>query len=66
MCSLVIDRDLNAAINIRDIGIADLIGADRAEFTPVEIPLMEICDSSQISHVSLKQEIHLVHSELTG
>jgi putative transposase len=52
-CGLELDRDLNAAINIRDIGLRQ-VGACRAEFTPVEIPLMEIGDSFQISHVSLK------------
>ena len=35
-CGLVIDRDLNAAINIRNIGLIK-VGLDRPEFTPVEI-----------------------------
>jgi putative transposase len=39
-CGNVMDRDLNAAINIRNWGMEKL-GACRAETTPVEIPLME-------------------------
>ena len=35
-CGLEIDRDLNAAINIRNIGLIK-VGLDRPEFTPVEI-----------------------------
>jgi len=35
-CGLTIDRDMNAAMNIRDIGLAK-IGRGTPEFTPVEI-----------------------------
>ena len=56
-----LDRDVNAAINIRNIGL-EKIGMCHAEFTPVEIPLMEISDSSGVSHVSPKQEVQLAHN----
>ena len=35
-CGLIIDRDLNAAINIRNMGLIK-VGRDTPEFTPVEI-----------------------------
>ncbi|MGC8674763.1 MAG: RNA-guided endonuclease InsQ/TnpB family protein, partial [Thermoprotei archaeon] len=38
VCGLTIDRDLNAAINIRNIGLIKA-GKDIPESTPVEIPL---------------------------
>jgi putative transposase len=52
-CGLVMDRDLNAAINIKQIGMC------HAEFTPVEIPLMEVSALVETSYVSLKQETQL-------
>lgn len=36
MCNLTVDRDLNAAINIRNIGLMK-VGRGSPEFTPVEI-----------------------------
>ncbi|MGC8618419.1 MAG: RNA-guided endonuclease InsQ/TnpB family protein, partial [Thermoplasmata archaeon] len=35
VCGLIIDRDLNAAINIRNIGLIK-VGQGMSEFTPVE------------------------------
>ena len=35
-CGLIIDRDLNAAINIRNVGL-NAVGRGTPEFTPVEI-----------------------------
>lgn len=36
-CGLTIDRDLNAAINLRNLIYKDKIGSGRPEFTPVEL-----------------------------
>jgi len=55
VCGLTIDRDLNASINIRNIGLVK-VGKGIPEFTPVEIPLAGYLDHEGISYVSLKQE----------
>ncbi len=55
LCGLEMDRDLNAAINIRNIGLIK-IGKGIPEFTPVEIPLAGYLSHEGISYVSLKQE----------
>jgi putative transposase len=55
VCGLTIDRDLNAAINIRNIGLIK-VGKGIPEFTPVEIPLAGYLMHEGISYVSLKQE----------
>jgi len=55
VCGLTIDRDLNAAINIRNIGLIK-VGRDIPEFTPVEIPLAGYLNREGISYVLLKQE----------
>ena len=54
-CDLEMDRDLNAAINIRNIGLIK-VGKGIPEFTPVEIPLAGYLSNEGISHVSLNQE----------
>ncbi len=36
VCGLTLDRDLNAAINIRNVGL-NAVGRGTPEFTPVEI-----------------------------
>jgi putative transposase len=54
-CGLTIDRDLNAAINIRNMGLIKL-GKGIPEFTPVEIPLAGYLNHEGISYVSLNQE----------
>ncbi|WP_449462601.1 transposase [Tardisphaera miroshnichenkoae] len=55
VCGLTIDRDLNAAINILNIGLIK-VGRDTPEFTPVEIPLAGYLRREGISYASLKQE----------
>jgi len=55
VCGLTIDRDLNASINIRNIGLIKL-GKGIPEFTPVEIPLAGYLNHEGISYVSLNQE----------
>jgi len=56
VCGLIIDRDLNAAINIRNIGLVK-VGKGIPEFTPAEIPLAEYLQREGIiSYVLLKQE----------
>ncbi|MGC8645873.1 MAG: RNA-guided endonuclease InsQ/TnpB family protein, partial [Thermoplasmata archaeon] len=55
VCGLTIDRDLNAAINIRNIGLIK-IGKGIPEFTPVEMPLAGYLNREGISYVSLNQE----------
>ena len=55
-CGLILDRDINAAINIKDWGYKKLIGVVSPEYTPVEIPMMGMNDNSS-SYVSLKQEL---------
>jgi len=53
--NITIDRDINAAINIRNIGLIK-VGKGIPEFTPVEIPLTGYMMHEGISYVSLKQE----------
>jgi len=55
VCGLTIDRDLNAAINIRNMGLVK-VGKGIPEFTPVEIPLAGYLNHEGISYVSLNQE----------
>jgi len=55
VCNLKIDRDLNAAINVLQMGFVK-IGKGIPEFTPVEIPLAGYLNREGISYVSLKQE----------
>jgi putative transposase len=55
VCGLSMDMDLNAAINIRNMGLIK-VGKGIPEFTPVEIPLAGYLSREGISHVSLKQE----------
>jgi putative transposase len=54
-CGLIIDRDLNASINIRNIGLVK-VGWGTPEYTPVETPLAGYLSRRGISYVSLKQE----------
>jgi putative transposase len=54
-CGLVIDRDLNAAINIKRIGLEN-IGVCRTELTPVEIAKSQL----------LKQEVQVAQPLLSG
>jgi putative transposase len=56
-CGLVMDRDINAAINIKNWGYNKLIGVVSPEYTPVEIPIMGLLSQDMISYVSLKQEL---------
>ena len=56
-CNSVIDRDLNAAQNIKDEGLRKIIGWSSSEFTPVDCPTMD--DKREISLKSsdrMKQE----------
>lgn len=56
-CNSVIDRDLNAAMNIKDEGLRKIIGWSSPEFTPVDCPTMD--DKREISLKSsdrMKQE----------
>jgi len=55
VCGLTIDRDLNASINIRNMGLIK-VGKGIPEFTPVEIPLAGYLNREGISYVSLNQE----------
>jgi putative transposase len=55
VCGLSMDMDLNAAINIRNMGLIK-VGKGIPEFTPVEIPLAGYMMHEGISYVSLKQE----------
>lgn len=57
-CGAVIDRDFNAACNIRDKGIEILVGSRTPELTLVENPLMDECSVMNLkSNDSLKQEV---------
>lgn len=40
-CNSVIDRDLNAAMNIKDEGLRKIIGWSSPKFTPVDCPTMD-------------------------
>ena len=56
-CNSVIDRDLNAAMNIKDEGLRKIIGWSSPEFTPRDCPTMD--DKREISLKSsgrMKQE----------
>jgi hypothetical protein len=54
VCGLSLDRDENAAINLRRLGLAEL-PVDRREVTPVERKALA-ADSSAVKPASLKQE----------
>ena len=55
VCGLNIDRDLNAAINIKRIGLMNTgVPTVCGEFTPMEIPLTGYLIYEGISYVSLK------------
>ena len=57
-CGKVIDRDYNAACNIRDEGIRILVGLSSAELTLVDLPLMDDPTRNSLlkSNVRVKQE----------
>ena len=58
VCGEIIDRDYNAACNIRDKGIEILVGNRIPELTLVENPLMDERSSMDLkSNDSLKQEV---------
>lgn len=57
-CGEIIDRDYNAACNIRDKGIEILVGSRTPELTLVENPLMDERSLMNLkSNDSLKQEV---------
>ena len=57
-CGELIDRDYNAACNIRDKGIEILVGSRTPELTLVENPLMDERSAMSLkSNDSLKQEV---------
>ena len=63
-CNSVIDRDLNAAMNIKDEGLRKIIGWSSPEFTPADCPTMD--DKREISLKSSdrrKQEKNGSHKE---
>ncbi|WP_449463611.1 zinc ribbon domain-containing protein [Tardisphaera miroshnichenkoae] len=55
VCGLTIDRDLNTAINILNVGLVK-VGRGTPESTPVETPLAGYLQREGISYASLKQE----------
>jgi putative transposase len=55
VCGLSMDRDLNAAINVLQMGFIK-VGKGIPEFTPAEIPLAGYLNHEGISYVSLNQE----------
>ena len=64
-CNSVIDRDLNAAQNIKDEGLRKIIGWSSPEFTPADCPTMD--DKREISLKSsdrMKQEKNGGHKEI--
>ena len=62
-CGKVIDRDYNAACNIRDEGIRILVGLSSPELTLVDLPLMDDRLGNEVlkSNVRLKQEKNEFH-----
>lgn len=62
-CGSVIDRDYNAACNIRDEGVRILVGLSSAELTLVDLPLMDEPTGNSLlkSNVRLKQEKNEFH-----
>ena len=63
-CNSVIDRDLNAAMNIKDEGLRKIIGWSSPKFTPADCPTMD--DKREISLKSsdrMKQEKNGSHKE---
>ena len=63
-CNSVIDRDLNAAMNIKDEGLRKIIGWSSPKFTPRDCPTMD--DKREISLKSsgrMKQEKNGSHKE---
>ena len=63
-CNSVIDRDLNAAMNIKDEGLRKIIGWSSPKFTPGDCPTMD--DKREISLKSsdrMKQEKNGSHKE---
>ena len=64
-CNSVIDRDLNAAMNIKDEGLRKIIGWSSPKFTPGDCPTMD--DKREISLKSsdrMKQEKNGSHKEI--
>ena len=58
VCGELIDRDYNAACNIRDKGIEILVGSRTPELTLAENPLMDERSAMSLkSSDSLKQEV---------
>ena len=66
-CNTLLDRDINAAVNIRDFGLKQVrlnqIPSDRGEFKPVENPLTAELAKMRIkarstSHDPEKQELY--------
>ena len=58
VCGEIIDRDYNAACNIRDKGIEILVGSRTPELTLVENPLMDDKVVTPLkSNDSLNQEV---------
>ena len=62
-CGSVIDRDYNAACNIRDEGIRILVGLSSPELTLADLPLMDDPTGNSLlkSNVRLKQEKNEFH-----
>lgn len=56
-CGSVLDRDLNASLNIEMEGLKNLIGQRLSEFTLGDLPLMESTDLSVDSNVRKNQEM---------
>ena len=52
-CGSIIDRDLNASLNIEKEGLKNLLGPRLSEFTLGDLPLMESTDLSVDSNVRL-------------
>lgn len=56
-CGSVLDRDLNASLNIEMEGLKNLVGQRLSEFTLGDLPLMESTDLSVDSNVRKNQEM---------